>query len=163
MSIISVLARKGLAMAVAVVLSGSFHPLAFDTARAAVIQKTGSMQLYGGDGPIIRIGLITDATSVSLSSPSGLNVRRLTTGDRDDGQIASSVVRVEVRRQPAVTARRPKSRNGEKDPPARYKPRSRYTEAAGRPGDSTAGQGRMQVVALEASRLLASSEDVMIV
>jgi stage II sporulation protein D len=52
----------------------------------------------GSDGPITRVGLISDATAVTLSSPSGLLVRR--SKDDDAAEAASDDrVRVELRRQ----------------------------------------------------------------
>lgn len=182
MKIFGVLSHRGLAMAVAVMASGCFNPLLLGAAVAAAGQNADlkgrdNRALYSGDGPIIRVGLITDALTVSLSSPSGLNVRRLSIGDRDDGQIADTAVRVEVRKQKRESydsiARRSKtgpsksevskSEGDEERSSGRYKPRSRYTEAAGRPGDVTASLGNAQVAAFESGRLLAASEDVLIV
>jgi stage II sporulation protein D len=51
------------------------------------------------DEPIIRIGLMTDVSFVTLSSASGLAVRRSNAGSRDDQKLAASQLRVEARRQ----------------------------------------------------------------
>lgn len=180
MKIFGLLSQRGLAMAVAVMASGCFHPplLVAAAGQKGDVKGRDKLALYSGDGPIIRVGLITDAVTVSLSSPSGLNVRRLSIGDRDDGQIADSAVRVEVRKQKrggsdsvarrqkpeAQKAEASKPGDGEKESSGGYKPRARYTEAAGRPGDIASGQGGSgQVAAFEAGRLLAASEDVLIV
>ncbi|HET9533370.1 MAG TPA: SpoIID/LytB domain-containing protein [Blastocatellia bacterium] len=122
-------------------------------------------ELYSGDGPIIRVCLISDASTVSLSSSAGLNVRHLAIGDRDDGQVAASTVRVEVKRQQRAALRKPPPKNDEKekDRPAGYRPRARYTEAAGKSSEAVASVSETQVVAFEAGRMLAASEDVLIV
>jgi peptidoglycan hydrolase-like amidase len=111
-----------LALILAVLCSGFFELFAL-TARAAAAQKSKSGDPErqardedssrprrigdGSGGPIIRIGLMTDVASVSLSSPGGLNLRRLMTNNRDEGKHASSAIRVEVRQQslPATPSR----------------------------------------------------------
>lgn len=48
------------------------------------------------DGPVIRVGLMTDVTSIAVSSPNGINVQRLTDDDEDRKPVYADV-RVEVR------------------------------------------------------------------
>jgi stage II sporulation protein D len=64
----------------------------------------------GTDGPIIRVGLISDATTVTLNSASGLLVR----GSKDDDSVEAASddrVRVELRRQ----AKPPESKSPDRD------------------------------------------------
>src|SRR5207249_1533468 len=51
------------------------------------------------DGPIIRVALMTDVSSVALSSSSGLIVRRATTGFDEGNRISGGSLRVEMRQQ----------------------------------------------------------------
>jgi stage II sporulation protein D len=87
----------------------------------------------GADGPIIRVGLMSDSTIVTLSSSSGLLVRR--SKQDDAAEVASDErVRVELRRQTK--------------PPER--------KSSGRAGPSTTGSGsRVQVEAAPATELVA--------
>jgi hypothetical protein len=51
---------------------------------------------YGDDGPLIRIGLMTDVSSVTLSSSSKLTVRRSAADDDNAPTMLSGQMRVEV-------------------------------------------------------------------
>src|SRR6185295_14001464 len=52
---------------------------------------------YADDGPLIRVGLMTDVTSVTLSSSSRLTVRR-SVGEDNAPTIVAGQIRVEVSR-----------------------------------------------------------------
>ena len=56
--------------------------------------------------PIMRILLMTDVSSVALSSGSGLVVSRWSPGARDDKKVASGTIRVELREPSRVIASR---------------------------------------------------------
>jgi SpoIID/LytB domain protein len=56
--------------------------------------------------PIMRILLMTDVSSVALSSGSGLVVSRSSLGARDDKKVASGTIRVELREPSRVTVSR---------------------------------------------------------
>ncbi|HTF37347.1 MAG TPA: SpoIID/LytB domain-containing protein, partial [Blastocatellia bacterium] len=52
------------------------------------------------DGPIVRVALMTDVSSVALSSSSDLIVRRAATGFDEGNRISGGSLRVEMRQQP---------------------------------------------------------------
>ena len=52
------------------------------------------------DGPIVRVALMTDVSSVALSSSSDLIVRRAATGFDESNRISGGSLRVEMRQQP---------------------------------------------------------------
>jgi len=116
-------ARARRALAAAMLLSACLQPLSFnihaqaqDPKRNTDSQQSGDTEAtrprrVGSDSniqdePLIRIGLMTDVTSVSLNSDSGLVLRRSATDERDKLEVASGELRVELRRQPG---------SGEKD------------------------------------------------
>ncbi len=121
--------RRGLALSAVAIVSGCLQPLLLvsfaQAARASQRanpasssdKRDGSRPRRVEDGkpgfavtePVIRIGLMTDVNSISLSSPSGLLVRRQTTdpSDADDDQQVAGELRFEVRRlSPAIAETR---------------------------------------------------------
>jgi stage II sporulation protein D len=89
----------GFALALAASLTTFLSPL-----QAAAQQRTNRdetesrprrVEYKNKDGPVIRIGLITDVSSIAISAPSGINVRRST--DDEDRKPVYADVRVEVR------------------------------------------------------------------
>ena len=54
------------------------------------------VQYASPDGPIIRIALLTDVTSVTLSCASGLTVNRLSAGFEEGKRVSSGSLRVEL-------------------------------------------------------------------
>lgn len=61
--------------------------------------QTEVVQYASADGPIVRIALMTDVSSVALSSSSDLIVRRATTGFDEGKRISGGSLRVELRQQ----------------------------------------------------------------
>jgi stage II sporulation protein D len=126
------------------------------------------------DGPIIRVGLMTDVTSASLACSTGLMIRR-PADDRDGRNTASAAVRVEVRQPPAADSReavyRPKAARPSEsrtmpdvnDKPGKSKSQPRSTAASDRAGGATPTSRASQVVAVESGRVILSSEDGLIV
>ncbi|MFP5265699.1 MAG: SpoIID/LytB domain-containing protein [Blastocatellia bacterium] len=127
------------------------------------------------DGPIIRVGLMTDVTSVSLASSTGLMIRRPTADERDGQEAATAAVRVEIRQPPAADSReavyRPKAaqppesrtRPDVNDKPAKSKSQPRSTAASDRAVGATPNRRASQVVAVESGRVISSSEDGLII
>src|ERR1051325_1307658 len=99
------------------------------------------------DGPIIRVGLMADVTSISLGAASTLTIRSLTASGREEQKYANATVRVEVRS--AASAR---------DAAYPLRPVS-DTNARAAKTKSLAPQ----VVAMAADRLLASSEEGLVI
>ena len=67
------------------------------TARArAAEQAIDAVHYDSPDGPIIRVALMTDVTSVTLSCASGLTVNRTSAGLEDGQRVASGSLRVEL-------------------------------------------------------------------
>ena len=62
--------------------------------------KTEVLQYASAGGPIIRVALMTDIASITLSSSSGLIVRRATTALDESKNISSGSLKVELRQQP---------------------------------------------------------------
>src|SRR5437870_10592067 len=62
--------------------------------------QTEAAHQASADGPSIRVGLMTDVSSVTLSSSSDLIVRRATTGLDEGDRISGGSLRVEMRQQP---------------------------------------------------------------
>ncbi|HSE98895.1 MAG TPA: SpoIID/LytB domain-containing protein, partial [Blastocatellia bacterium] len=85
-------------------------------------------------------------------------VEQLKREDYDEARIITEPLPPE-----RVAAQRPKPRSDEKSAPGAYRPKARYSEASGKTSESLATQSGLQVVAFEAARLLAASEDVLIV
>lgn len=131
-----------------------------------------SVQNDDTDGPIIRIGLMTDVTSISLSSSSALMIRRPISDNRDGAKVASSPLRIEVRQLPVTASRevihRVKAASISDSPPRPYsngkiagsKPQRRSTDSSDR---TVSIERAPQIVAIESSRVLASSEDRLII
>jgi peptidoglycan hydrolase-like amidase len=61
------------------------------------------------DGPIIRVALMTDVTSASVSCSSGLVVNRSSKGLEQGEKVSIGSVRVELRKQPGTIATLPSS------------------------------------------------------
>jgi len=103
--------RSVLSLTVAALVSGAFQPFPNSHVIAATITQSNRRDeetrprrvaepkkpAANADGPMIRIGLLVDATSVSVSSPSGIIARRVEEASESDSDIVSQV-RVEVRR-----------------------------------------------------------------
>ncbi|MFY9607662.1 MAG: SpoIID/LytB domain-containing protein [Blastocatellia bacterium] len=94
----------GVALASVLVLSCWAQPLLL--AAAAAQKPANSIETKGdqatrppalGDDPLVRIALMTDVTSVMVSSAWGLVVSRSPAGSRDDKKTASGPLRVELR------------------------------------------------------------------
>ena len=66
--------------------------------RAAA--ETEAVQNASPSGPIIRIALMTDVSSIALSSPTGLTVRGDSTTDVEGKNIPNGSLLVELRQQP---------------------------------------------------------------
>jgi stage II sporulation protein D len=62
------------------------------------------VQYASAGGPVIRVALMTDVSSIALSSSSGLTVRRATTGLDEAKNISSGSLTVELRQQPEPVA-----------------------------------------------------------
>jgi SpoIID/LytB domain protein len=62
------------------------------------------VQYASAGGPIIRVALMTDVSSIALSSSSGLIVRRATTGLDEGKNISNGSLTVELRQQPEPVA-----------------------------------------------------------
>lgn len=112
--------RQSLALFAILLLSGCLQPLtinvlaststmksrsiasAKNTAQARTTKPTYTPEnKYGEKGPMVRIALLTDVTSVSLSSASELAVRR---SSSDKQIIASGQILAEVRQPSTITA-----------------------------------------------------------
>lgn len=152
-------------------------------ADASRPRKIDSPETIGSDGPTVRIGLLIDVAAVSLSSSSGLILRRQSTDDRASYAVSSGEVRAEARRITAPTVARQsasKSETKSESKPAaaadagKYKPQSRYSEATSKPAaNKPAAKAEAsakpdaaltsQVVAFEANQMVASSESLLIV
>jgi peptidoglycan hydrolase-like amidase len=127
------------------------------------------------DGPIIRIGLMTDLTSISFSSSTDLVVRRSTSDDRDDEKTASGTVRVEIRQLPVIASTekgyRVKAASGTDSPlamdgkgkSARSKSRPPSPDLSDRASNPHSTERAPQVVAYELDRMLVSSESALII
>ena len=130
----------------------------------------GGRQAYSEAEPVIRIGLVTDASAVSLSSPSGLSVRLPTINIRDSQKISSGRLRAEIRRQ-RVAPQDPAARAASgRDEPSQMKPSRRAQPAISKPGRQAPRKAEPEedkrvsrVVAFDAERMVASSETVLIV
>jgi SpoIID/LytB domain protein len=142
-----------------------------------------SSEAIGPDGPLIRVGLLIDVSAVSINSSSQLIVRRQSTDDRASYTVSSGEMRIEARRLAAPTLARQTASKSEIKSAAtsdagKYKPRSRYTEAANKPATNKPATNKpaesdlsakadisltSQVIAFEASRMIASSESLLIV
>ncbi len=68
--------------------------------------QTDVVQYPPAAGPIIRVALITDVSSIALSSSSGLIVRRATTSLDEGKTISNGSLTVELRQQPEPVASR---------------------------------------------------------
>ncbi|HEX8087736.1 MAG TPA: SpoIID/LytB domain-containing protein [Blastocatellia bacterium] len=127
------------------------------------------------DGPIIRIGLMTDVASVSLSSSTALTIRRPAADNRDGRKTATAPVRVEIRQLPAADSREAiymtkaahasesQTRQDADGKSAKSKSQPRSTGASDRASGAPSTQRASQVVAIESGRVLASSEDRLII
>jgi stage II sporulation protein D len=62
------------------------------------------VQYESTGGPIIRVALMTDVSSIALRSSSGLTVRRATTGLDEGKNISNGSLTVELRQQPEPVA-----------------------------------------------------------
>ncbi len=62
------------------------------------------VQYASAGGPVIRVALMTDVSSIALSSSSGLIVRRATTGLDEGKNISNGSLTVELRQQPEPVA-----------------------------------------------------------
>ena len=62
--------------------------------------QTEVVHYASADGPIVRVALMTDVSSVALSSSSDLIVRRATTGFDEGNRILGGSLRIELRQQP---------------------------------------------------------------
>ena len=162
----------------AVMLSGC---LALDgasaVASAAVAQKSSSelpstrprrvdadRQNETPDGPLVRVGIMTDVTSISLGASSALVIRSSTAGDGEGQMIASAPLRVEVRRLPAAASVSDAStKTDAKIKTAKSKSSSHSTAAPDRASNQASNQPTLHVVAIVSDRLLASSEDSLII
>jgi len=176
--------RRGLALAVVALLSSCLQLLALDgaqPARAATLprvihshspegdpQQSGytrprrvdeGKQPYHEAEPMIRIGLTTDAATISLSSPSGLAVRLPTIDIRDSQRISSGRLRAEVRRQRAAPQASAQTKPSHRAQPAISKPGKQATRKA----DEEEDRRVSRVVAFDADKMIASSETVLIV
>ncbi|HVG22103.1 MAG TPA: SpoIID/LytB domain-containing protein, partial [Blastocatellia bacterium] len=137
-------------------------------------------QADAADGAIIRIGLMTDVTSISLSSSSDLVVRSSTADSRDGQKVATAPLRVEIRQLPALSRGAihpvkaasvpdPKTKPGANGKAAKSQSQSNSTVASDRAGSAPSIQApsiqapstqrAAQVAAIESDRVLASSED----
>ncbi|HYP27723.1 MAG TPA: SpoIID/LytB domain-containing protein [Blastocatellia bacterium] len=127
-------------------------------------------QGYSEAGPVIRIGLATDVTAISLSSPSGLAVRLPAIDIRDSQRISSGRLRAEIRRlraAPQDSSAREKSGRAE---PSQMKPSRRAQPAISKAGRQSPRKAEAEedkrvsrVVAFDSDRMVASSETVLIV
>src|ERR1700730_7867987 len=63
-------------------------------------QQPGFGRYDSPDGPIIRVALMTDVTSASVSCSSGLVVKRSSEGSELGGEVSIGSLRVELRKQP---------------------------------------------------------------
>jgi peptidoglycan hydrolase-like amidase len=116
--------RQSLALFAVLLLSGCFQPLTINVFAKASIAKNRTIanakntaqtratkptytpeNKYGEKGPMVRVALLTDVTSVSLSSTSDLTVRRSMS---DKQIIAGGQILAEVR-QPSTIAANPNS------------------------------------------------------
>jgi stage II sporulation protein D len=155
-------------------------------------RKIDSSEATGPDGPLIRVGLLIDVSAVAISSASQLVVRRQPADDRASYIVSTGEMLAEARRIAAPTVARQTTAKSEIKSAAtnsttnstatndagKYKPRSRYTEATGKPStkpaakantevkadtDAKAAALTSQVIAFEASQMIASSESQLIV
>jgi len=62
--------------------------------------QTEAAHYASADGPIVRVALMTDVSSVALSSSSDFMVRRAATGFDEGTRISGGSLRVEMRQQP---------------------------------------------------------------
>jgi stage II sporulation protein D len=127
------------------------------------------------DGPIIRVGLMTDVASISVSSSSALIIRRSAANNIDSQKVASAPVRIEVRQLPVTAPREAVYKLKSAPAPdwpatpdaggkaARSKSQSRSADASDRAGNAHSTQRAPQVVAIESDSMLASSEDRLII
>jgi stage II sporulation protein D len=189
-------ARRSFALAVVALLSSCLQLLALNgatPARAATLPRVPDLPSRGGGdprqagytrprrvdegqkaypeaGPVIRIGLMTDAATVSLNSPSGLAVRVPTIDIRDSQKISSGRLRAEIRRQRVTPQASALGANSGQGAPSQMKPGRRTQPAISKPGRqierkvSAEEDDRVsRVVAFDADRMVASSETVLIV
>jgi SpoIID/LytB domain protein len=113
------------------------------------------------DGPVIRIGIMIDVTSISISSSPSLIISRSGAGNRDDQKIAVAPVRVEIRQLPAASVSdRPTSNRSNSN---WSNSQSRSTEDPNRASNAASNLRARQVVAIASDRVIASSEDSLIV
>lgn len=115
--------------------------------------------------PIIRIALAMDATAVTLGSPSGLRVRA-SSKTNDGEKFTSSQIRVELRS--ATIAARPKARASDlidtRDTNGKIaKRQSERGNDSDRSSFKPAPQRAMQVVAIEGERVIALSDERLVV
>ncbi len=88
----------GFALALAAMLTTLLSPLqakAEQSSRDGAESRPRRVEYKSKDGPVIRIGLMTDVASIAISATDGINVRRLT--DAEDRKLVYADVRVEVR------------------------------------------------------------------
>src|SRR5215213_9502976 len=189
-------ARRSFALVVVALLSSCLQLLALDgatPARAATPplvpdlhgrgggdpQQAGytrprrvdeGVKAYPEAGPVIRIGLMTDAATVSLNSPSGLAVRVPTLDVRDSQKISSGRLRAEIRRPRATPQASALGANPGQTASSQMKPGRRTQPAISKPGRQTERKVSAEednkvprVVAFDADRMVASSETVLIV
>jgi stage II sporulation protein D len=97
------------ALALSATVSVCLHPLAAaatlqDSPNQTRPRRADQQEAHQKrDGPIIRVGLMTDVSSVALSAPYGLSVRRSTD---DDQKTVLSQLRVETRSIPIAAPER---------------------------------------------------------
>ena len=141
-----------------------------DENNATRPRRIDSAESVGPEGPLVRVGLLIDVTTVSINSGSELIVRRARAVGSESYIVSSGEMRVEARRivAPAVAQQKTPSKSEIKsvatNDAGRYKPRSRYTEASSKEAtNKTAEKLTSHVVAFEANQMVASSESLLIV
>jgi peptidoglycan hydrolase-like amidase len=75
-------------------------------------QQPGFGRYESPEGPIIRVALMTDVTSASVSCSSGLVVKRSSEGSEPGGEVSIGSLRVELRKQPGAIATLPSGAAG---------------------------------------------------
>lgn len=166
-------ARRQIAsLAAAMLLSGYLQPLVGYAHPQAANHEDGfsrprrvdNNKKPDSDAVIIRIGLMTDVTSIALGSPSGFVVHGSAASASDSRAITSNQVRVEIRR---TDQRRPDAASSPKpELDENIKPRNskwRNSEAADRASYQLLRERAAQVAAFEAGKMILSSQDRLII